>query len=54
MEKILIQSNDDKFKKLINDWRKNNCNISQEIVKLILAAECSGLIHQVEEIINIH
>lgn len=54
MEKILIQSNDDKFKKLINDWRKNNCNISQEIVKLILVAECSGLIHQVEEIINIH
>lgn len=54
MEKLLIQSDNNDFKKLVNYWRKNNCNISQEIVKLILAAECTGLIQQVEEIINIH
>lgn len=49
MNKFLIHSNDKKFKKLIEYWRKENRNISQEIVNLILAAECAGLIQQLEE-----
>lgn len=38
MNKILIQTNNEEFKKLIEKWRKGNNDISEEIVKLTLLA----------------
>lgn len=38
MKKIFIQTSNEQLKSLIEEWRKNNNNISEELEKLILAA----------------
>lgn len=52
MCKLFIQTNDRKFKKLVARWRKNNSDISKEIVKSVLLAYEAALLPQNTEYIT--
>lgn len=53
MYKFMIHTDNKEFNKIVEYWRKQNLNISTELVNLILAAECAGLLQQIEDNINI-
>lgn len=46
MKNLLIRTNNKNFHQLIEQWRKDNKNISDEIINLVLLAQCSNLIPQ--------
>lgn len=44
MRKIFIQTSNEQFKKLVEQWRKSNKDISEELVKLVSLALQTGII----------